>query len=80
MHELGILRQILKTVNRVAEDKIIPRVKHIVVEVGDASGVVPQYLMKLYPVAVETYSALKNAELKILVVSGRRLVIKEIGY
>lgn len=80
MHELGILRQIAKTVNHVAEDKIIPRVKHIVVEVGDASGVVPQYLMKLYPVAVEAYSALKNAELKILVVPGRRLVIKEIGY
>lgn len=80
MHELGVLHQIVKTVNRIAEEKVIPSVKHIVIEVGEASGFVPQYLTRLYPIATEAYNRLKNTELKINIVPGNRLLIKEIGY
>ena len=55
-------------------------VKHIALEVGDASGFVPYYLKKLYPVAVDACPVLQSAELRISVVFGRGLVIKEIGY
>lgn len=80
MHELGILRNIIKTVNRVIIENNIKKVKHIALEVGKASGFVPMYLKKLFPVAADAYPALKNTELRIREVPGKGLLIKEIGY
>lgn len=80
MHELGVLYQIMKTVNRIAEEKHVRKVKSIVLEVGERSGFVPQYLMKLFPVAVDAYPILRKAKLHICLIKGNGLVIKEIGY
>lgn len=43
MHELGTLRQIVKIVTKIADEKGIKRIKHITLEVGKASGFVPYY-------------------------------------
>lgn len=80
MHELGVLRQIAKTVWRVTEQNRIREVRHIALEVGDASGFVPCYLKKLFPVATDAYPVLQGAELRIFTVPGRGILIKEIGY
>ena len=80
MHELGVLHQIVKTVNRIASENHIRRIKHIVLEVGELSGFVPQYLKKLYPVAVDRFPVLRKAELRISMIQGKGLSIKEIGY
>lgn len=80
MHELGVLRQIVKTVTRITEENRIAKVSHIALEVGETSGFVPQYLTKLFPVAADQYPALHDAQLRISTVAGRGLVIKEIGY
>ena len=80
MHELGVLRQIVRTVSRITEEHRIPQVSHITLEVGDASGFVPQYLTRLFPVAADGHPVLQGAALRILHVPGEGLVIKEIGY
>ena len=80
MHELGVLYQIVKTVRRITEENHIRTVKHIALEVGDASGFVPAYLHKLFPVAADGFPPLQNTRLDILTVPGGGLVIKEIGY
>ena len=80
MHELGVLHQVVKTVDRIAEENKIRRIKHITLEVGDTSGIVPQYLTKLFPVAVDASAVLKKAQLRLETVSGKGLSIKEIGY
>ncbi len=80
MHELGILRQIVKVVRQAADKNRIERVKHITLEVGEASGVVPYYMKKLFPVAADTLPLLRNTELRICMVGGRGLVIRDIGY
>ena len=80
MHELGVLHQVVKTARRIAEENQIRRIKHITLEVGAVSGFVPQYLTKLCPVAVDGSPVLKRAELRIEMVEGRGLSIKEIGY
>ena len=80
MHELGVLHQIAKTVTRIAGENHIRRIKHIVLEVGELSGFVPQYLQKLYPVAADAFPVLRRAELRISMVRGTGLSIKEIGY
>lgn len=77
---MGVLRQIVKTVGRVMEQNQIRRVKYIELEVGETSGFVPYYLTKLFPVAADAYPALQRTELRISMVSGKGLLIKEIGY
>ena len=80
MHELGVLRQVVKTVNRIAEQNNIGRIKHLTLEVGETSGFVPHYLTRLFPAAADGFPLLQETELRISMVSGGSLVIKEIGY
>ena len=80
MHELGILRQIVKIVQGAAEKNSIEAIRHITLEVGSSSGIVPLYMKKLFPVAADAIPLLKDAELRISMVNGKRLVIKDIGY
>lgn len=80
MHELGILRQVVKVVEQAAVKNRIAWVKHITIEVGEESGVVPRYMKKLFPVAADAIPFLKHTELRIRMVCGRGLVIKDIGY
>ncbi len=80
MHELGVLRQIVKTVYGVTIQNNIKRVKFITLEVGTTSGFVPRYLTKLFPVAADAYPVLQKAKLKIMMVAGDGLIIKDLGY
>ena len=80
MHELGVLRQVVKTVSRVAEQNNIRSIKHIALEVGENSGFVPHYLTRLFPAAADGCPRLQGTELQIVMVSGSSLIIKEIGY
>ena len=79
MHELGILRQVVKTVEQAAWRNRIRKIEFITLEVGEDSGIVPQYLEKLFPVAIDGNPLLKDTELKIQVVDGTKMVIKNIG-
>lgn len=80
MHELGVLVNIVRTVCRVAEENSIDKIRHITLEVGEASGIVPAFMNKLFPVAIEHFPVVADAVLKLEMVSGQSLIIKEIGY
>ena len=80
MHELGVLNQMVKTVSRIAEENRIAAIRHITLDVGKVSGFVPRYLTKLFPVAADSCPALQKTKLRIEMVEGRGLTIKEIGY
>ena len=80
MHELGVLMATVKTVTKIAQQNDINKVKHITLEVGEESGYVPMYLRKLFPVAIDSFPLLKEAELKIQMAPGKNLQIKDIGY
>lgn len=80
MHELGVLMQAVKTVNRIAEENRIGKIKQMTLEIGDASGFLPVFFEKLFPVAIENYPKLAEAELRMEMVAGKGLRIKEIGY
>ena len=80
VHELGVLCQVVKKVTKVAEENKIALIKHITLEVGTESSFVPVFLEKLYPVATDEMELFKNSELRLSMVPGRNLVIKEIGY
>ncbi|MBQ2755121.1 MAG: hydrogenase maturation nickel metallochaperone HypA [Oscillospiraceae bacterium] len=80
MHELGVLTRALERVQRTADEAGIEQVKTVTLEVGKSSSFVPAYFVKLYPAARELYTATKNSELKIEMVTGNGLFIKEIAY
>ncbi len=80
MHELGVLCHAVKTVNAIAIEKGIKKVKFITLEVGKNSTFVPVFFEKLFPVAIENLPLMKDAELRIEMSPGKELLIKEIGY
>ena len=80
MHELGVLCHAIKTVDQIAQKNGIQQVSFITLEIGDKSSFVPEFFTKLYPVAVENYPRFENSTLKMEIVSGSGLNIKEIGY
>lgn len=80
MHELGILNHVVKTVDRIAKENRIEKIDHITLEVGKASGCVPAFLEKLFPIAIENNDIMKDAELKIAIAEGKGMSIKDIGY
>ena len=80
MHELGVLYQAIRTIERIAAEQRIQTIRYVTLEVGTESTYVPMYLEKLFPVAAERFLVTKEAELRLQMVSGRSLMIKEIGY
>ena len=80
MHELGVLLQAVKTVNRIAEENRIEKIRHMTLEIGDESGFLPVFFEKLFPVAIEKFPVLADAELRMEMTAGKGLCIKEIGY
>ena len=49
-------------------------------EIGDDSGFVLVFLEKLFPVAIENFPVMADAELRMEMTTGKGLKIKEIGY
>ncbi len=69
MHEIGIVRQILRTVSDFAQANAVSDIREVVVDCGELSLVIPQYLEELWPVVVKD-SILADAALKIEMVPG----------
>ncbi len=69
MHEIGILRQLVRTVTDFARENRIRDIREVVVDCGELSLVIPEYLEELYPVAVKD-SILQNARLNIHMIPG----------
>ena len=80
MHELGVLCQAVRTVSAMAQKHHIAAVKHMTLDVGMESGYVPVFFEKLFPVAIDRFPVMKDAELRIQMAPGEGLLIREIGY
>ena len=77
MHELGIVFHIVDKVMECVSREELSEVETIVLEVGDKSPVVPEYLTYCYPAAVDG-TMLEQTELRIESVSGEGFFLKEI--
>ena len=69
MHEIGIVRQLVRTVTDFAAQNGVADIREVVVDCGELSLVIPEYVEELYPVAAKD-SLLKNAKLTVHVVPG----------
>ncbi len=67
MHELGIVFNIIKEVDSIAEQNKVKEVKEVTLEIGEVSGVIPTYLTDCWKWACLHRSKLmKNCELKVI--------------
>lgn len=70
MHELGIVFQIVNTLEKVVEEENLPAIDTVVLQVGQLSGVIPIYLDECWPAATDKHLFFKDTKLKIEVVQG----------
>lgn len=69
MHEINIVRQVVRTVEDFARENNVTDVREIVLDIGELSLVIPEYVEQLYPPVVKG-TILENARLIINVVPG----------
>ena len=69
MHEIGIVRQILRTVESFAAENDVTEISEVVVDCGELSLVISKYLEDIYPVVTKD-SILQDARLIVNVVPG----------
>jgi hydrogenase nickel incorporation protein HypA/HybF len=77
MHELGIVIEIVKTVEDFMERNHLTKVDTLVLQIGKMAPVVPQYIERCYPAAVDGTS-MENTKLSIEILPGKEFLIKEI--
>jgi len=69
LHELGILINIVETVEAFARENGVSTIQTLVLQVGELSPVIPHYLEECYPAAVDG-TMLANTELKLEIIAG----------
>ena len=65
MHELGIVFYIIRDVKQVAEEHHVQHVSAVVMDIGEVSTIVPEYLTDCWRWAADKEEMLKGCELKI---------------
>ena len=65
MHELGIVFHIIKAVESVAADNELEKISAVVLELGEVSGVIPDYLTDCWKWAAAKEGLVSGSELRI---------------
>jgi len=65
MHELGIVFYIIRDVKEVARENNVDKVKTVVMDIGEVSTIIPDYLTDCWRWAADREDLLRGCELKI---------------
>lgn len=69
MHEISIVRQVTKTVLDYAAENQISEISEIVLQIGELSMIVPEYVDEVYPLVVKG-TMLEHTKLKMEMIPG----------
>ena len=69
MHELGIMINVVRTVENFAIENGITEIDTLVLQIGELSSVIPRYAKACYPAAVDG-TMLENTKLEIEILPG----------
>ena len=75
MHELGVLFEIVKTVEDVAKKNELTKIDTLVLQIGELSSMIPRYIEACYPAAVDG-TLLQETKLKIEILPGNAICKK----
>lgn len=67
MHELGIVFYIIKDVRKVAEENNVTKISKVVMNIGEVSTVIPDYLSDCWRWAADKEELLRGCELEVIV-------------
>ncbi|EID85138.1 Zn finger protein HypA/HybF [Treponema sp. JC4] len=65
MHELGIVFHVIKRLERLSEEQGLSQIQSVTLELGEVSGVVPDFLLDGWKWAVKKSPVMESAALKI---------------
>ncbi|MBS1401474.1 MAG: hydrogenase maturation nickel metallochaperone HypA [Oscillospiraceae bacterium] len=69
MHEISIVRQVTKTVMDYAEENHVTEISEIILQIGELSMIVPEYVDEIYPLVVKG-TMLEHTKLKMEMIPG----------
>lgn len=69
MHEISIVRQVTRTVLDYAAENQISEISEIVLQIGELSMIVPEYVDEVYPLVVKG-TMLEHTKLKMEMIPG----------
>lgn len=69
MHELGVVIEVVKTVENFARKNSVTNIDTLVLQIGELSSMIPRYIESCYPAAVDG-TLLQNTKLKIEILPG----------
>ena len=53
MHEIGVVKQVVRTVEDFAKENGVDRIEEIVLDIGELSLVIPKYVEEICPIATK---------------------------
>jgi len=53
MHEIGVLFEVVKSVEQFAKENDVEKIETLVLQIGELSSMIPKYMKTLYPAAIE---------------------------
>ena len=69
MHELGVVFEVIKTVQDFAEKNGLTKFDKLVLQIGELSSMIPKYIEACYPAAVDG-TPLQEMKLEIEILPG----------
>lgn len=69
MHEIGVVRQVLRTVEEFAKENDVKKIDELVLDIGELSLIIPQYVEDIYPTVVKG-TILDGAKLIMNIIPG----------
>ena len=65
MHEMGTVMYVIRAVNEDCEQNKLSKVASVTLEIGEVSGIIPEYIQNFWHWAVTKEKCLRDAELII---------------
>ena len=75
MHEIGVMMEVVKTVENFARKNGVTKIQTLVLQIGELSSMIPRYIEACYPGAVEG-TILEETKLEIEVLPGNAICKK----
>lgn len=75
MHELGVVFEVVKTVENFARKNELTKINTVVVQIGELSSIIPRYIEACYPAAVDG-TLLQDTKLEIQILPGNGMCKK----
>jgi len=72
MHEIGVLFEIVKSVEQFAKENHVEKIETLVLQIGELSSMIPKYMKTLYPAAIED-TILEGSKLEIEILPANAL-------